>query len=108
MCGDRPSRRTPFDQAVSELDEVADELRLTEAKEERQKRLTQDQGAVAAVEGKAIPGEARVAKECQICMAAPREVRSPLIALDCTRPNLYGRAARGALRLRPLSASECI
>eukprot|EP00900_Chrysochromulina_parva_P010300 jgi/Chrpa1/19271/Chrysochromulina_OHIO_Genome00003573-RA len=75
VCGDRPSRRTPFDQAVSELDEVADELRLTEAKEERQKRLTQDQGAVAAVEGKAIPGEARVAKECQICMAAPREVR---------------------------------
>ena len=75
MCGDRPSRRTPFDQAVSELDEMADELRLSEAKEERQKRLTQDQGAVAAVEGKATPGEARVAKECQICMAAPREVR---------------------------------
>ena len=54
---------------------MADELRLMEAKEERQKRLTQDQGAVAAVEGKATPGEARVAKECQICMAAPREVR---------------------------------
>jgi hypothetical protein len=85
---------------------VADELRLTEAKEERQKRLTQDQGAVAAVEGKAIPGEARVAKECQICMAAPREVRYPLIALDCTRPNLYGRARRA--RCASLAATECI
>ena len=106
MCGDRPSRRTPFDQAVSELDEVADELRLMEAKEERQKRLTQDQGAVAAVEGKATPGEARVAKECQICMAAPREVRYPLIALD--QICMAARTARGALRLRPLSASECI
>jgi hypothetical protein len=67
VSGERPTQRTPFDQAVAEIDELADELRLTEER----------RSAASAAIGP------RVAKECRICMAAPRGVRFACGHLVC-------------------------
>ena len=67
VSGERPTQRTPFDQAVAEIEELADELRLTEER----------RSAASAAIGP------RVAKECRICMAAPRGVRFACGHLVC-------------------------
>ena len=78
VCGERPTQRTPFDQTVAEIEEIAelaDELRLTEER--------RSAASVAAAAAAAAAVGPRVAKECRICMAAPRGVRFACGHLVC-------------------------